>query len=77
MINPGNENPWKELRNMGWSGEKCVRVWDHGVCDVQWRQKCTNHLRQCSVCDPSALEILDEVHQSNPVNPLGRLLGVP
>jgi hypothetical protein len=23
-----------------------------------------------SGCDPSALEILDEVHQSNPVNPL-------
>jgi len=25
------------------------------------------HLHQCSGCDP-ALEILDEVHQSNPVN---------
>jgi hypothetical protein len=28
-----------------------------------------DHLHQRSVCDP-ALEILDEVHQSNPVNPL-------
>jgi hypothetical protein len=33
------------------------------------------HFRQCSVCDPP-VEILDEVHQSNPVNPLeDRLLG--
>jgi len=60
--------------------------------DVQWRQKCTNHLHQCSVCDPatkkswtrfisrcdpSTLEILDEVRQSNPVNPLKHYLGVP
>jgi hypothetical protein len=28
------------------------------------------HLQQCSVCEPPALEILDEVHQSNPRNPL-------
>ncbi len=71
MINAGNENPWKERRNLGWSGEMicaCLGRWR--VCDVQWRHKCTNHLHQCSVCDPSALEILDEVHQSNPVNPL-------
>ncbi len=27
------------------------------------------HLHQCSVCDPP-VETLDEVHQSNPVNPL-------
>jgi hypothetical protein len=27
------------------------------------------HLHQCSVCDPP-VEILDEVHQSHPVNPL-------
>jgi hypothetical protein len=38
-----------------------------------WRTlvSCTNveHLHQCSVCEPPALEILDEVHQSDPMNP--------
>jgi hypothetical protein len=37
-----------------------------------WVADCSKHLDQPSGCDP-ALEILDGVHQSNPVNPLETL----
>jgi hypothetical protein len=42
-----------------------------GANSQNWKEK---HCHQCSVCDPT-LEIFDEVHESNPVNPLEKTPG--
>jgi hypothetical protein len=42
-----------------------VRVWDDGVCDVQWRQTCVQIISiNVQYVTLQLLEILDEVHQS-------------
>jgi len=41
-----------------------VRVWDDGVCDVQWRQTCVQIISSNVQYVTLQLEILDEVHQS-------------
>ncbi len=45
----------------------CIKVFVNNVCILN--SSGLEHFHQCSVCEP-ALEILDEVHQSNPENPL-------
>jgi len=58
--------PYVERRRLEWEGGD----WDTkcSVTSLFTLQEVTN-LHQCSVCGP-AVEILDEVHEFDPVNPL-------